>query len=277
MISALAGAVDLLRCPRCGTRFAMIEGTLRCTQRHSFDIAKQGYANLTGGPQPAHADSSAMVAARADLLASGRYAAVGDALVAALPVDVDALLDVGTGTGHYAAAALDGRPGARALGLDVSVAACRRAARAHPRLAVVAADAWAGLPVVDACVDVVLSVFSPRNAAEFARVLRPDGCVISVTPGSDHLDELRSAFGLLGVEDGKERRLTESFGRAGLITAEQLTIERRDPWTADDAVRSIMMGPNAFHSRADAVRAEAARLTWPRPVTISCVITRWAR
>ena len=277
MISALAGAVDLLCCPRCGTGFAMIDGTLRCSQRHSFDIAKQGYANLTGAPQPAHADSSAMVAARADLLASGRYAAVVDALVAALPIEVGTLLDVGTGTGHYAAAALDGRPGARALGLDVSVAACRRAARVHPRLAVVTADAWAGLPVVDTCVDVVLSVFSPRNAEEFARVLRPDGSVISVTPDPDHLAELRSAFGLLGVEDGKESRLAEAFGRAGLIAAEQRTIRRREPWTADDAVRSIMMGPNAFHSRAEVVRAEAARLTWPRPVTTSCVITRWAR
>ena len=277
MISALAGSADLLRCPRCATGFAVIEGTLRCTRGHTFDIAKQGYANLTGAPQPAHADSSAMVAARADLLASGRYAAVGDALVAALPTEVAALLDVGTGTGHYAAAVLDGRPGARALGLDVSVAACRRAARAHPRLAVVTADAWAGLPVVDACMDVVLSVFSPRNTEEFARVLRPDGCVISVTPGPDHLVELRSAFGLLGVEDGKERRLRDAFGRVGLITAEQRRIERRDPWTLDDAVRSIMMGPNAFHSAAEAVRSEAARLTWPRPVTVSCVITRWTR
>ena len=122
------------------------------------------------------------------------------------------------------------------------------------------ADAWAGLPVIDDSVDVVLSVFSPRNADEFARVLRSDGCVISVTPDSDHLSELRSTFGLLGVEDGKERRLADAFGRSGLITAEQQTIRRRDPWTADDAVRSIMMGPNAFHSRAEAVRAEAASM-----------------
>jgi len=277
MISALASSVDLLRCPRCGSAFAVIEGTLRCTQGHSFDIAKQGYANLTGAAQPAHADSPAMVTARAELLDSGRYAALSDAMINTLPGDVSTVLDVGTGTGHYVAAALDARPGARAVGLDVSVAACRRAARAHPRLAVVTADAWAGLPVIDDSVDVVLSVFSPRNADEFARVLRSDGCVISVTPDPDHLSELRSTFGLLGVEDGKERRLADAFGRSGLITAEQQTIRRRDPWTADDAVRSIMMGPNAFHSRAEAVRAEAARLTWPRPVTISCVITRWTR
>ena len=277
MITTLAGALDLLRCPRCGTDFAVVDRTLRCAQRHVFDIARQGYANLTGAAQPAHADTAAMVTARADLLDSGRYAAVGDALVAALPTEVGELLDVGTGTGHYAAAVLDDRPGARALGLDVSVAACRRAARAHPRLAVVTADAWAALPVVDACVDVVLSVFSPRNAEEFARVLRPDGCVISVTPGYDHLAELRSAFGLLGVEDGKERRLSDGFRRVGLVAVEQRVIERRDPWTLEDAVRAIMMGPNAFHSEAESVRAAAARLSWPRPVTISCVITRWAR
>ncbi len=188
---------------------------------------------------------------------------MSETLAAVLPTEIDAVLDVGTGTGHYAAAALDVRPGARALGLDVSVAACRRAARAHPRLAVVAADAWSGLPVVDAGVGVVLSVFSPRNPEEFARVLRPDGCVMTVTPGPDHLDELRSAFALLGVEDGKERRLTDAFGRVGLIAAEQRVVVRQEPWTLDDAVRSIMMGPNAFHARSVAVQAEAARLTWP--------------
>ena len=64
-----AGSVDLLRCPRCGSAFAVIERTLRCAQGHAFDIAKQGYANLTGAAQPAHADSPAMVTARAELLA----------------------------------------------------------------------------------------------------------------------------------------------------------------------------------------------------------------
>jgi 23S rRNA (guanine745-N1)-methyltransferase len=277
MTTTLAGAVDVLRCPRCGSSFGVDAGALRCARGHVFDIAKQGYANLTEAAQPVNADSPAMVAARAELLDSGRYVAITDALIDMLPTGVRSILDVGTGTGHYAAASLDGRPDARALGLDVSVAACRRAARAHRRLAVVTADAWAALPVAGACMDVVLSIFSPRNAEEFARVLRPGGCVITVIPGPDHLDELRSAFGLLGVEDGKGRRLQDSFGRAGLVAADQRAIERRDPWSLDDAVRSIMMGPNAFHSRADAVRAQVGRLSWPRAVTISCVITRWTR
>ena len=52
-------------------------------------------------------------------------------LVAVVPADVGTVIDVGSGTGHYAAAALEARPGARGLGIDLSVAACRRAARAH--------------------------------------------------------------------------------------------------------------------------------------------------
>lgn len=275
--AALGAVVDLLRCPLCAAAFDVVVRSLRCRRGHVFDISRQGYVNLTGAAQPAHADTSAMVSARADLLRSGRYAALSDALLACVPPDVSSVLDVGTGTGHYAAALLDAHPAARCLGLDVSVAACRRAARAHRRLAVATADAWAGLPVADGCVDLVLSVFSPRNADEFARVLRPAGQLITVTPASDHLTELRAALGLLGVEDDKLGRLAEVFGRVGLTQLDQRTVRRHDPWAMGDATNAVLMGPNAFHNSAEAIRDAVARLTWPRPVTIACVITRWGR
>jgi 23S rRNA (guanine745-N1)-methyltransferase len=218
-----------------------------------------------------------MVAARTELLESGRYAALTDDLVAVVPAGVGTVVDVGTGTGHYVAAVLAARPGAHGLGLDLSVAACRRAARAHPRLGVVAADAWRGLPVPDGRVDVLLSVFSPRNAGEFVRVLRPGGSVITVTPRPDHLIELRDALGLLGVEADKETRLGDAFRRAGLRPVEQRAVESRDQWQTADAVRSIMMGPNAFHTTADEVRRAVSRLAWPQPVTVACRIIRWTR
>lgn len=275
--AALAEVIDLVRCPRCGATCALTAGAVRCAQGHSFDLARQGYVNLTGAAQPAHADTPAMVAARTELLDSGRYAPLSEALVAAVPVGSRTLLDVGTGTGHYAAAVLDAIPDARALGLDISVAACRRAARRHPRLAVAAADVWAPFPVVDAAVDVVVSVFSPRNAAEFVRVLRPGGCVITATPGPDHLAELRGTFGLLRVQDDKERRLADAYEAAGLRPSAQTEVAVTAPWTVDNAVRSIMMGPNAFHTSIDEVRATAQQLVWPHPVTLSCVISRWSR
>jgi 23S rRNA (guanine745-N1)-methyltransferase len=271
----ISAVVDLLRCPRCAAGFGIADRSLRCRQGHVFDLAKQGYVNLTAAAQPAHADSPAMVAARAELLSSARYAALIQALTAAVPADVEHVLDVGTGTGHYAAALLDAHPAARCLGLDVSVAACRRAARAHPRLGVATADAWQPLPVVDDCVDVVLSVFSPRNAGEFARTLRPGGRVITVTPEPDHLIELRSPLGLLGVESDKQGRLADTFGHAGLTMIDQRSVGGRELWSLEDAVRAILMGPNAFHTTPELVRRNARQLTWPRPVTTAFKITRW--
>lgn len=269
--------LELLRCPRCGEPFALSDRSVVCWAGHLYDVARQGYVNLTGAAPPAHADTAAMLAARAQLLGSGRFASVIDAVVDAVPPGAGEVLDVGIGTGHYAAAVLDARPAARALGLDISVAACRRAARAHRRLGVVAADAWAPLPVVDEAVDVVLSVFAPRNGSEFARVLRPGGSVLTVTPEPTHLIELRDAFGLLGVEPDKGVRLSETFGRVGLRRSGQFRVGGRERWSLDDAVRAVLMGPNAFHSSAEQVEDAAARLSWPQSVTLAVEITRWCR
>jgi hypothetical protein len=60
-----------------------------------------------------------------------------------------------------------------------------------------------------------------------------------------------------------------------LITRDRQHVARRDPWTLDDAVHAIMMGPNAYHRDPDEVRAVAADKDWPRSVTISCMISRW--
>jgi 23S rRNA (guanine745-N1)-methyltransferase len=43
------------------------------------------------------------------------------------------------------------------------------------------------LPVDDATVDAVVSVFAPRAFAEFRRVLRPGGVAVLASPGPDHL------------------------------------------------------------------------------------------
>lgn len=273
----IAVVLDLLRCPRCARGFLVDGRSVRCASGHVFDVAKQGYVNLTGAAQPAHADTAAMVAARDALLGSGRYLPLSEALVDLAPTDLGTVVDVGTGTGHYAAALLDARSGARGLGLDVSVAACRRAARAHPRLGVVTADAWRGLPVADGSADLVLSVFSPRNADEFVRVLRPGGSVITATPTAEHLVELRSALGLLGIEGDKETRLADAFARAGLRPLQHRVVVASEQWQREDVERSIMMGPNAFHTVVEEVAAATQQWAWPRAVTISCQLIRWGR
>jgi 23S rRNA (guanine745-N1)-methyltransferase len=52
----ISAVVDLLRCPRCATGFAIDERSLRCRQGHVFDLAKHGYVNLTGADMACEED-----------------------------------------------------------------------------------------------------------------------------------------------------------------------------------------------------------------------------
>src|SRR2546423_7737080 len=47
-------------------------------------------------------------------------------------------------------------------------------------------------PFLPHSLDIVLSMFAPIDAADARRIVRDDGALVTVTPGPDHLDALRS-------------------------------------------------------------------------------------
>ena len=242
------GAIPYLRCPVCHDTLSRHEQALRCPRGHSFDMARQGYADLSAGRLPHTGDSAAMVADRAAFLAAGHYAFVAEALAAHRtggPV-----LDAGTGTGDYLARFLDASPGATGLGLDVSKPALRRAAKAHPRAAAVLTDLWRPLPVADAVAGVILNVFAPRNGPEYRRVLRPDGVLLVVTPAADHLAELVAEHRLIQVDPAKAARVGGSLG--GHFTLESTGTHRRELTLTAAEVRTLIgMTPSARHVPVD--------------------------
>ncbi|HEU4348974.1 MAG TPA: 23S rRNA methyltransferase [Actinoplanes sp.] len=241
------GALPYLRCPVCEDTLARrAERTLRCPHGHSFDIARQGYVNLTRGRTPHPGDSAEMVAARAAFLAAGHYAFVARALSAAARSAAGPVVDAGTGTGWYLAAVLDALPHATGLGLDVSKPALRRAAWAHPRAAAVLADLWQPLPVATGSAALILNLFSPRNGPEFHRILRPDGALLVVTPAADHLRELIDSFRMIRVDPDKADRVSESLG--GHFAAVGTETHRARLKLAGDALRTLIgMTPSARH------------------------------
>ena len=70
-----------------------------------------------------------------------------------------------------------------------------------------------------------------------------------VTPRPEHLQELRSEYGLLDVDPAKDERLTRT------LRAFQIEESRDLAWsldlTADQARTLVGMGPNAFHGAAE--------------------------
>lgn len=190
-----------LRCPHCDGVLTGGDGAVRCTNGHSFDIARQGYVNLVSGRAGAAGlgDTAQMVAAREGFFAAGHYTPLAARIAAwAAELEPRLVLDAGAGPGWYLTAVLERVPEAYGLAADVSKYATRRAAKAHPRIGAVTCDVWARLPIADASIDLVLNVFAPRNGPEFARVLRRSGRVLVVTPTADHLRELVGRLVLMG-------------------------------------------------------------------------------
>ncbi len=244
-------ARGLLACPHCSAELVLSVRTAVCAMGHSYDVAKQGYLNLLGTAPPANADTAAMVAARHRFLGSGVYGRVADAVKVAIDdsgVSVGregpVIADVGAGTGWYLGQVLDSAPDARGIALDVSPAAARRAARAHPRAASIVADTWRSLPLREGTVDVLLCIFAPRNGAEFRRVVRPGGVVVVVHPNPQHLHDVRARYGLLDVDPRKQDRLASLLdGFERRTTDVRYDVEA----TATQISDLIAMGPNAFH------------------------------
>ena len=269
-----ASAASLL-CPVCRNRLGFNSDggrTLGCPAGHRFDAAKQGYFNfLVGKGTVFEADTAEMVAARFDFLSAGHYrplaAAVADlavpALAGGIPETPGTVLDAGTGTGHYLRALLDraalDRTPAGAIGLDISKFALRRAAKLNPEAINLVGDVWQPLPVADDAVDVVTVVFAPRNAAEFARVLRPGGRLVVVTPRPGHLEEVAAQAGMLGIEPAKDERLAASLaGHFSALSAENLDVPLL--LSPGDVARLALMGPAGHHLDRGALASLAAGL-----------------
>ena len=277
-----AAALGLLACPVCTAALESLPGDtgLRCAAGHAFDRARQGHVTLLPpGRTPPAGDSAQMVADRVAFLGSGAFAgvsrALGDAVLAGEERPAT-LLDLGGGTGHHLAAVLDRLPDATGVVLDASRYAARRAAGVSPRVLAVVADAWARLPVRDAAVDRVLGVFAPRNGPETARVLRPGGRLVVVTPAPDHLGELVGPLGLLRVDPDKDVRLSatlEPHLKPVATSAHREVLE-----LSRAAVATLVgMGPHARHLSAADLAAALDRLPQPVRVTVSVQVSSWAR
>jgi len=292
-------AVQALLCPVCADSFdlpAAGAAALVCRSGHNFDIAKQGYVNLlTGAGTRFTADTAQMVEARAAFLAAGHYRPLAEALAdmvagqlsnhatgplshhAAGPLTgqlsegqhrppsaaeaarhQDLLVDAGTGTGYYLEE-IHRRVDVASVGLDISKYALRRAARTNPETVNVAWDLWRPLPLAAGSAAAVVDVFAPRNAAEFARILRPGGFLAVVTPLPGHLAEIAQPAGLLAQQEHKQEALEASLSQFFRLTSTR-QLEYQMELDRQDVVRAAMMGPSGHHVDPAELRDTVAQL-----------------
>ncbi|MGA1372629.1 MAG: putative RNA methyltransferase [Pseudomonadales bacterium] len=182
-------------CPVCRAPLAREERRWACLSGHDFDVAREGYVNLLPvqhrkSREPG--DAEAMVRARRDFLSTGHYQPLRDTVLSLLRELAPAsLLDIGCGEGYYTEAMATVVP--QVIGLDIAKPAIRLAAR-RCKGPIWLVAGGARLPVGDASVDMITSLFSPLPVEEMARVLTPKGLLLVVTPAPLHLASVREAL-----------------------------------------------------------------------------------
>ncbi|MFC0225611.1 23S rRNA (guanine(745)-N(1))-methyltransferase [Serratia aquatilis] len=188
------------QCPLCHQPLNFVSLQWRCENNHQFDQAKEGYVNLMPvqykrSKQPG--DSAEMMLARRAFLDGGYYQPlqqrVANLLTEVVPAEAQALLDIGCGEGYYTAAVAEQLFRSRRVavyGLDVAKGAIRLAAKRYPKVSFCVASSHR-LPFADASLDAVLRIYAPCKAEELARVVKPGGLVLTVSPGPRHLYQLK--------------------------------------------------------------------------------------
>jgi len=185
----------VLICPNCGKPLAREAAAYMCEAGHSFDLASSGYCNLLCGSKPGEftGDSREMVAARRQFLDTGAYERLRTALCEKVrELAPGTAVDAGCGEGYYTRE-IARNVADEIIGIDISKAATQYAAKRDKITTYITASAYR-MPVADNCADLVLSLFAPTPAEEFARVLKDDGSVLTVVPGNEHLWELKEAI-----------------------------------------------------------------------------------
>ncbi|WP_146449958.1 23S rRNA (guanine(745)-N(1))-methyltransferase [Vibrio kanaloae] len=190
------------QCPLCHQPLSQHDRTFKCEKNHQFDLAKEGYVNL----MPAHhkrskdpGDNKEMMQARRRFLEGNHYDPMRQAVVTLcsryLSEEAPSLLDIGCGEGYYTneiAVNLQEKNGAT-FGLDISKIAIKYAAKRYPAVDFSVASSHR-LPFAESSLDGILRIYAPCKAKELQRTIKDNGVVITVTPASRHLYQLRDAI-----------------------------------------------------------------------------------
>ena len=237
-------------CPICRENLTLVETSLKCCNRHSFDLAKFGYVNLAPQIKQSANYDKENFQNRQQILEAGFYQAILDAVsdLLANSETSTTILDIGCGEGFYSRKLQESHPDKTFYAFDISKDSVQIAAKSEPNWAV----NWfvgdlARHPIKDASMAILLDIFSPANYGEFRRVLSKDGILIKVIPTENHLKEIRQRVqDQLTNKDYSNQDIKEHFQEHFSIQSIQ-TASLTKSITAEQRQALLSMTPLLFH------------------------------
>lgn len=237
-------------CPICQENLTLVEGSLKCDHRHSFDLAKFGYVNLAPQIKQSTNYDKENFQNRQQILEAGFYQAILEAVsdLLASSETSTTVLDIGCGEGFYSRKLQESHPDKTFYAFDISKDSVQIAAKSEPNWVV----NWfvgdlARLPIKNASMDILLDIFSPANYGEFRRVLSRDGILIKVIPTENHLKEIRQMVeNQLTKKDYSNQDIREHFQEHFSIQSSQIASLTK-PITTEQRQALLSMTPLLFH------------------------------
>lgn len=264
-----------MKCPVCGQALTCENRTWRCENRHSYDIAREGYVNLLSSRKCGEltGDNREMALSRRDFLNKGYYAPLAEAVTDRLRQysdDGDTVLDICCGEGYYTAYAAQ-RLDRRFYGFDLSKSMVRLAAKRKTPARFFVANI-AAIPITDGAVKAAFHLFAPFHAAEFRRVIAADGVIMTAIPGRDHLYGLKEV-----LYDQPYRNDEKEPSAEGLTAIERVRVQGElTLHTPEDINALFQMTPYYYHTPSDGMRRLDSRTTLTTPIEFILIIYKKA-
>ena len=237
-------------CPICQENLTLIETSFKCSNRHSFDLAKFGYVNLAPQIKQSANYDKENFQNRQQILEAGFYQAILEGISDLLATKPSAktILDIGCGEGFYSRKLQESHSNKTFYAFDISKDSVQIAAKSETNWAV----NWfvgdlARLPIKDASMDILLDIFSPANYGEFRRVLSQNGILIKVIPTENHLKEIRQMVQeQLTKKDYSNQDIKEHFQEHFRIQSSKIASLTKFI-TAEQRQALLSMTPLLFH------------------------------
>ena len=193
---------ERLICPVCSLPLFHQGSSLKCGNKHCFDLSSSGYVNLLkpGKKNNAKAgDSKEMISARTDFFECGAYEGIAQKICSLVDeYSPNIIIDAGCGEGYYTEYIAKGDPYRYVFGIDMSKFGCEHGAKSAKRNninnLVYCVGSIFELPFASESADLIVNMFAPVADREFLRVLKSGGHFIIASAGIDHLDGLKAVL-----------------------------------------------------------------------------------
>ena len=258
---------SIFACPVCHESMTVTDQcVVTCENRHTFDVAKQGYVNFMTHPATSMYGKE-LFEARKQIIESGLYFPLHEAIVNLLKSFGQNLtvLDTGCGEGSHLAMIkkrFEELTDEKIIGagIDIAKEGIIAAGRNYGEIIWCVGD-LANSPYKESSFDVILNILSPANYTEFRRLLKPEGVVMKIVPQSGYLHQLRELFFANSSKESysNERtveRFKENFSE---VSVERITQTIK---IQPELVPMLLhMTPMGWHQTADVDHAKVTEIT----------------